>query len=72
MIPIPRPYLSHGACQSCGRAHDGRCAYAVPIAAGPVLEHDAFEQIERDRIIYGPGNRITIATPVREPKPTRR
>ena len=70
MIPTPRPSPPQGACEQCGRIHVGSCYLAVPIAAGPVAEKDGVEQIERNRITYGPGNRITIATPVRELQPT--
>ncbi len=28
MIPLPRPAVPYGACQDCGRRHDGECQLA--------------------------------------------
>ena len=55
MIPLPRPSLRMGDCQGCGRRHSGACYLSVSIAAEPVAEKDAVEQIERDRRAHAGG-----------------
>lgn len=55
MIPTPRPGPRFGDCPECGDQHYGACYLAVPIAAGPVAEKHAVEQVERDRRAHAGG-----------------